>query len=174
MIIEELTPESLAAALPALSELLRACVADGASIGFLHPMPCREAEAFWQGLEDSLRDGSRRVLVAREEGQLLGTGALVLARLPNGRHRAEVSKLMVHPRARRKGIARALLTMLEALAREEERNLLVLDTKAGDAGEPLYRQAGWTEAGTIPGYALASGGGADATVFYYKMLPGGE
>jgi len=174
MIIEELTSERLAAALPDLAELLRACVADGASIGFLHPMPPGQAEAFWHGLEGSLRGGSRRLLVAWEEGRLLGTGALALAGLPNGRHRAEVSKLMVHPTARRKGIARALLAALEGLAAEEGRSLLVLDTKAGDAGEPLYRQAGWTEAGTIPGYALASGGGADATVFYYKMLLGGE
>ncbi|MFC4168824.1 GNAT family N-acetyltransferase [Teichococcus aestuarii] len=168
--IEELTADTLPAALPELAALLEACVADGASIGFLHPMPAGEAAAWWRGLEGSLRDGSRRVLVARRAGRIAGTGALALAGLPNGRHRAEVSKLMVHPEMRRQGIARVLMLALEDVARAEERPLLVLDTKAGDAGEPLYRALGWREAGSIPGYALRSGGGADATVFYYKTL----
>ncbi|PHK94758.1 GNAT family N-acetyltransferase [Pseudoroseomonas rhizosphaerae] len=168
--IEELTAKALAAALPELAALLEACVADGASIGFLHPMPPGEAEGWWRGLEGSLCDGSRRVLVARQEGRILGTGALALAGLPNGRHRAEVSKLMVHPAARRRGIARALMLALEGIAAAEGRTLLVLDTKTGDAGEPLYRGLGWREAGAIPGYALRSGGGVDATMFYYKAL----
>lgn len=168
--IETLTAEALPAALPELAALLEDCVADGASIGFLHPMPAGEAAAWWRGLEASLRDGSRRVLVLRREGRIVGTGALALAGLPNGRHRAEVSKLMVHPTMRRQGLARALMLALEAAARAESRPLLVLDTKQGDAGEPLYRALGWREAGSIPGYALRSGGGEDATVFYYKRL----
>lgn len=168
--IEELTADTLPDALPELAALLEACVAAGASIGFLHPMPEGEAAAWWRGLEGSLRDGSRRVLLLRREGRLVGTGALALAGLPNGRHRAEISKLMVHPDARRQGIARALMLALEAVAAAEARPLLVLDTKAGDAGEPLYRSLGWREAGSIPGYALRSGGGEDATVFYYKRV----
>ncbi|WP_159997485.1 N-acetyltransferase [Roseomonas sp. 18066] len=171
MIIEELTAEGLPAALPQLAALLEACVAAGASIGFLHPMAEGEAAAWWRGLNDSLRDGSRRVLLARDGDRILGTGALALAGLPNGRHRAEVSKLMVHPEARRQGIARQVLAALDEIAWEEDRSLLVLDTRAGDAGEPLYRSLGWIEAGSIPGYALASEGPADATVFYWRALP---
>ncbi|MCQ4159405.1 GNAT family N-acetyltransferase [Roseomonas sp. GC11] len=170
MVIEELTADTLPTALPELAALLEDCVAAGASIGFLHPMAEGEAAAWWSGLEGSLREGSRRVLVARREGRILGTGALALAGLPNGRHRAEVSKVMVHPGARRQGVARAILSGLYRLALAEGRHLLVLDTRAGDAGEPLYRADGWQEAGTIPGYALASEGGTDPTVFYYKTL----
>ncbi|ONG54971.1 hypothetical protein BKE38_09570 [Pseudoroseomonas deserti] len=171
MIIEELTAEGLPAALPQLAALLEACVAAGASIGFLHPMAPGEAADWWRGLEGSLRDGSRRVLLARNGEEIVGTGSLALAGLPNGRHRAEVAKLMVHPEARRQGIARRILGALDGVAREEGRHLLVLDTRAGDSGEPLYRSLGWVEAGSIPGYALASEGPADATVFYYRALP---
>lgn len=172
MILEELTAATLPAALPELAALLEACVAAGASIGFLHPMAPGEAAAWWQGLDGALRDGSRRVLLARDEaGRILGTGSLALAGLPNGRHRAEVAKLMVHPAARRQGVARQLLAALDEVALQEGRSLLVLDTRAGDAGEPLYRSLGWVEAGTIPGYALASEGGTDPTVFYYRALP---
>jgi ribosomal protein S18 acetylase RimI-like enzyme len=48
----------------------------------------------------------------------------------------------------------------------------VLDTRAGDDGERLYRQIGYREAGRIPGYALNAGGGRDATVLFYRELGG--
>jgi GNAT superfamily N-acetyltransferase len=59
--------------------------------------------------------------------------------MPNQRHRADVSKMMVHPEARRKGIGRRLMVELERIAREERRTLLTLDTRQEIGGEPLYR-----------------------------------
>ncbi|MXP64678.1 GNAT family N-acetyltransferase [Roseomonas sp. M0104] len=172
--IEELTAETLPAAVPALAALLRACVGDGASIGFLLPMREGEAEGFWQGQAAALREGSRRVLVARggasQGGRILGTGALALAGMPNGRHRAEISKVMVHPEARRQGIGRAVMLALEALARDLGRPMLVLDTRSGDAGEALYRSLGWRPAGQVPGYALDNDGSGVSTTFMYKRL----
>ncbi|MDJ0387783.1 GNAT family N-acetyltransferase [Roseomonas sp. E05] len=168
--IEELTAETLPAAVPELAALLRACVGDGASIGFLLPMRAGEAEAFWRGQEAALREGSRRVLVARQGGRILGTGALALAGMPNGRHRAEVSKVMVHPEARRQGIGRAIMLALEGLARDLRRPLLVLDTRSGDAGEALYRSLGWRPAGQVPGYALDNDGSGVSTTFMYRRL----
>jgi acetyltransferase len=167
--IQELFADALPAALPELAEMLQACVADGASIGFLPPLAAGDAAAFWQGLRPSLSDGSRRTLVARREGRIVGTGSLVPAGLPNGRHRAEISKLMVHPAARRLGIGRALMQALEAMAARDGRWLLVLDTLSGDAGEALYRSLGWQEAGQIPDFALVPGG-TGATTYMFKRL----
>ena len=59
---------------------------------------------------------------------------------------------------------------VEALAREQGRTLLVLDTREGDAAELLYRKLGYTAAGVIPGYARSAGGSLDGSVFYYKQL----
>jgi GNAT superfamily N-acetyltransferase len=89
---------------------------------------------------------------------------------PNGSHRAEVQKLIVARPFRGQGIGAALMTAVEAAAREAGRWLLVLDTRQGDTAERLYRRLGWVEAGVIPDFALNSEGTADATVVFYKRL----
>ena len=78
------------------------------------------------------------------------SGRAYLSGLPT----AEVQKLLVHPAARRRGLARALMLRAQQEAARAGRNLLTLDTRAGDAAENLYRAMGWQEAGRIPGYAL--------------------
>jgi ribosomal protein S18 acetylase RimI-like enzyme len=101
----------------------------------------------------------------------VGTVQLLLAMPDNGRHRAEVVKLMVHPDARRRGIARSLMQQVQQSALEQHRHLLVLDTLTGDTAEGMYRLLGFQLAGSIPQYALASNGSAlDATSYMYKLL----
>ena len=155
-----------------LVALLRNVVDDGASIGFLPPLDAEEARAYWQGVIEDLRRGPRVLLVARVAGALVGSVQLDPATRPNGRHRAEVQKLMVHSAARRNGVGRALVAAVEEVARELGRSLLVLDTRRGDVAEHLYRNAGYVQAGIIPNYAL-SPTGADDTVLFYKLLPEG-
>ena len=79
-----------------------------------------------------------------------------------------VTKLLVDPAFRRRGIGRALMLRVEQAARGIGRRLLVLDTRAGDDGERLYRSLGWQEAGIIPGYAMEAGGGLSDTVLFWK------
>ena len=150
-----------------LVDVLVACVDDGASIGFLPPLDPTEAEAYWLGVP---KPGVVLLVAHDDAGAIVGTVQLHLESRPDGRHRAEVAKLMVHPRARRRGIARRLMHEAEAIARAEDRTLLVLDTRAGDPSNDLYRSLGWVEAGRIPGYAISATGSRDATVIYYKEL----
>jgi ribosomal protein S18 acetylase RimI-like enzyme len=101
----------------------------------------------------------------------VGTVQLDLATPPNQRHRAEVLKLLVHPSARGLGIARALMVALEAVAREEARSLLTLDTWTGSAAEQLYRSLGYLVVGIIPRYARGSvTPELEAATFMYKEL----
>ena len=172
--IEELDEAGALQALEELAAVLRACVDDGASIGFVQPFGLDEARAFWAGrVIPAVARGERRLLVAREDGRVLGTVQLDLATMPNQRHRAEVSKLMVRPDGRRKGVARALMAAVEAVAVEEGRWLLTLDTRSGDSAEPLYRSMGFEVAGEIPLYAHAPEAARyDATTYMFKMLSG--
>ncbi|WP_042790179.1 hypothetical protein, partial [Serratia marcescens] len=80
-----------------LAEMLHASVAHGASIGFVMPFTLTQAQAFWQGLLPAIARGERAMLVALANGRPVGTVQLLLAMPDNGRHRAEVVKLMVHP-----------------------------------------------------------------------------
>jgi len=143
----------------------------GASVGFLPPLDPAEAARYWQGVETAIENGARLLWVAREaNGGITGTVQLDLETRPNGRHRAEVMKLMVLGLHRRRGIGRALMRAAEEEAGRLGRTTLVLDTRAGDPSEQLYRSMGWTQAGVIPRYARSAGGALDATAFYWKLL----
>ena len=98
----------------ALAELLVDCVAGGASVGFLDPLDVADARAWWAG---TLPDPRAMTWVGRDDqGRIVGTVRLVLAGLPNARHRAEVSKLLVHRSARGRGAATVLMSIVEDAA----------------------------------------------------------
>jgi ribosomal protein S18 acetylase RimI-like enzyme len=161
-----LTPADL----DALAETLMQSVALGASIGFILPFGFVQAQAFWQKLLPAFERGEKRLLVARVAGKIAGTVQLVVEQPANGIHRGDVVKLMVHPDGRRKGIARQLMTAVEALAREEGKTLLVLDTVTGSPAQTLYENLGFTLSGTIPHYAMSTQGMLESTSVMYKVL----
>jgi len=170
--ISELDAAGLLADADQLAEVLRACVLAGASVGFELPFPQEEARAFWLGLHGAVERGERRLFVMRgADGRIDGTLQLVVAGLPNGRHRAELSKMLVHPRARRQGLAQALVRQAEALARSLGRTLIVLDTCSGEPAEGMYLKLGYERCGEIPQYATMPDGRLGATTFMYKLLP---
>ena len=170
MTIETLDPQGRRRHRQALAALLVDAVDSGASIGFLPPLGSDEAAEYWESVAAAVREGSRLLLIAREDDRPVGTVQLALAMRANGRHRAEVIRLMVHRAARRQGIGRALMLAVEAEARWLGRTTLVLDTRQGDPSETLYRTLGWTLAGSIPRYARSADGALHTTAVYYKLL----
>jgi len=155
-----------------LAEVLRAVVYDGAGVSFVVPFSLEEAREFWVSkVLPGVRAGTRHVLLARTDGRIVGTVQIDLAAPPNQRHRADVLKLLVHPDARRQGIARALMLALEPLARSAGRTLLTLDTWTGGHAEVLYRSLGYVTVGVIPRYARGSLTPAlEPATFMYKEL----
>ena len=163
---------SLDADLDMLADVLHQVVHNGAGVSFIVPFSLDEARAFWiDKVLPGVRDGSRCVLVARARARIVGTVQFDRAWPPNQQHRAEVAKLLVHPEARRRGVARALMVALEALARAEGRTLLTLDTWTGGHAESLYRSLGYFEVGVIPRYARGSlTPDLEPTTIMYKEL----
>jgi len=163
---------SLDGDIDALSDILHAVVHDGAGVSFVVPFSIDEARAFWvEKVLPGVRSGTKRVLVARAGGRIVGTVQIDLSVPPNQVHRAEVLKLLVHPSARRHGIARALMIALEEVARAEQRTLLTLDTWTGSAAEGLYRSLGYVTVGVIPRYARGSlTPDLEPATFMYKEL----
>jgi GNAT superfamily N-acetyltransferase len=135
----------------------------------MHPLPLSKALSFWQDLADDVRSGARALLIAEDVAGIVGTVQVVLSQPENQPHRADVSKMLVHRRARRLGIGAALLRAAEDAARQSGKTLLVLDTASDDA-ERLYARLGWRLAGTIPDYALLPQGGLCSTRLYYRKL----
>jgi GNAT superfamily N-acetyltransferase len=157
-----------------LAEVLIDCVDGGASVSFMWPLSRRKALDFWERVIESAARGERALLVAEDAaGEVQGT-VQVLFELPeNQPHRCEVAKMLVHRRARRRGVGAALMMAAEAAARSAGRSLLVLDTVTGADGDRLYTRLGWQRVGVIPGYALWPRGGRCDTTFFYKVIAAG-
>jgi len=172
MEISKLAPAEFAKELPGLTALLHACVMDGASIGFILPFTMAEAESFWRDkVFPAVAQGTRIVLVKHLNGETVGTVQLDYDTPGNQLHRAEVRKLLVHPKFRRRGIAKILMAEIEALAGGLGRSLITLDTRTGDSAEPLYSGLGYQIAGVIPGYCRDTlSDRMDATTVMYKNL----
>ncbi|MYM56122.1 GNAT family N-acetyltransferase [Thalassovita mangrovi] len=170
--IQRWTAPDLQNGADALARILHGCVHDGASVGFILPHPLGEALEFWRSdILDQVRQGHRLLLVAQDDGVVVGTVSLVTASPANQPHRAEISKLLVHPDHRRKGIAKRLMRAAEQAAVDAGKSLLTLDTRSGDSAEPLYASLGFETAGVIPGYCLdVTGQRFDSTTYMYKHL----
>jgi ribosomal protein S18 acetylase RimI-like enzyme len=170
---EVLTDPVLNAELVELGEVLHAVVHAGAGVSFVVPFSPEEACAFWRDqVLPAARAGTRRVLVARAAGRIVGTVQIDLRVPPNQQHRAEVAKLLVHPAFRRRGAARALMLALELVARAAGRSLLTLDTWTGQGAEQLYRSLGYVTVGVIPRFARGSmTSELEPTTIMYKELP---
>src|SRR6478672_5455496 len=151
--IEALPRPILESDIVALAQVLIDAVESGASVSFLAPPSPEDAQQWWR---DTVASADRHAafIVARDEQGIVGTVQLHPAGALNQPHRAEIAKLLVHRRARRRGVGRALMDYAEASAHRAGFTLLTLDTKRGDAAERLYEGSGWLRAGIIPGYAL--------------------
>jgi GNAT superfamily N-acetyltransferase len=154
-----------------LAEVLIDCVDGGASVSFMSPLALEKAVAFWRGVSESAANGERVLLVAEDSAGIVGTVQLILDQPENQPHRADLAKMLVHRRARRRGAGAAILRAAEETARALGKTLLVLDTASADAAR-LYARQGWVRVGVIPGYALwPTGGLCDTTLFYRVLAP---
>jgi GNAT superfamily N-acetyltransferase len=168
--IRALSPAETEAAAPALAAVLLDCVAGGASVSFMADLTAEQAQAFWLGVARDAEADGRAVLVAEDGAGIVGVVEVVPAWADNQPHRADIAKMLVHRRARRRGLAEALLRAAEAAAADMAKTVLVLDTVTGGDAERLYARAGWIKVGVIPDYALFPDGRfCDTTVFYKRV-----
>ncbi|WP_069306868.1 GNAT family N-acetyltransferase [Methylobrevis pamukkalensis] len=170
IVVTELRGAEARERLADLAAVLADAVAGGASVNFMAGLDAERAAAFWQGQFPRIDDGSRRLFVALVGGRVVGTVVLSLAPQPNAPHRADIGKMLVHSSMRRRGLGRRLLATAEEAALAAGRTLLMLDTETGSAGEALYRGAGWTAFGVVPGHSFRPHGVLAPTTFFYKWL----
>ena len=169
--IKSLTREDILTHIDALAGILENCVNGGASVSFMFPFSLEKGRSFWRGIAESVGRNERLVLACVDpQDGIIGTVQLITDQPENQPHRADVAKLLVHEKARRKGAAMALMEALEVQARARGISVLVLDTSAGSGAETFYQRAGWQKVGEIPRYALMPDGAMTATSVFYKFL----
>jgi GNAT superfamily N-acetyltransferase len=155
---------------PALARVLMACVADGAALGFRPPLAVGRARAVWRGVSGGVGRGEVLLVAAWCEGQLVGAVCVDLATDDSRPHRAELTRWMVHPAARRQGVGRALLARAEAEAAAAGRRLLTLAAPEGGAAAALAQTAGWWPCGRIDGDFLDATGLPAASLLFARRI----
>ena len=153
-----------------LADVLIDCVDGGASVTFMSPLDRHRAVEFWRRVAQGVETGERAILVATDASGVCGTVQLVLGLPENQPHRADIAKMLVHRRARRRGLGAALMRAAEATARECGKTLLVLDAVTDGDAARLYERLGWIRVGDIPDYALYPQGGLCSTTVYYRKI----
>ena len=168
--IRRLEGDDLRGQLDGLAAVLHDCVESGASVSYMAPFSHDDARRAFEGFAADVEEGSRVLLAAFDDGEVVGTVQIVHAWPPNQPHRAEIAKLLVRRSARRRGIAWQLMEHAERVARAQGKTLLVLDTVTGDPAEFLYERMGWNKLGVIPNYALYPDGRPCDTTVFWKSL----
>jgi GNAT superfamily N-acetyltransferase len=169
--IRRVGAEEAAACVEGLADVLIDCVEGGASVSFMLPLAREKALRFWRTVLDGVARNERVVLIAEDrKGEIVGTVQLIMALPENQPHRGEIAKMLVHRKARRRGIAQRLMAAIDEEARAEGKTVLVLDTVTGGDAERLYERVGWQRVGVVPKYALMPDGEFCATTFFFKHL----
>jgi GNAT superfamily N-acetyltransferase len=153
-----------------LADVLVDCVDGGASVSFMLPLTRERALAFWNKVAAGAAAGERVVLIAEDGHGICGTVQLIVDLPENQPHRADVVKMLVHRRARRRGLGEALMRAAEVEAKKRGRTLLVLDAVTGGDAARLYEKLGWIKVGDVPRFALMPDGRECGTTYYYRDL----
>jgi predicted N-acetyltransferase YhbS len=77
-------------------------------VSFLAPLSLADAEAWWRATIAKAHPRAA-FLVARDDQGIVGTEQFHPAWAPNQPYRADVAKLIVHHRGRRRGLGRTLM-----------------------------------------------------------------
>jgi GNAT superfamily N-acetyltransferase len=170
VVYEALTADTFELAVPELGEVLADAVDSGSSVNFLRPLPPSKAAAWWAARAGEVARDDFRPVVARVDGRIVGCAVLIPSRKQNSPHRAEVVKVLVDRRARRRGVGSGLMAAIETLALADGRWLLLLDTTTGSDADRMYRRLGWVPFGEVPNHALTANGVLSDTTWFYKDL----
>ena len=117
MEIVELSADEVRAAADELAQLLLDAHASNMALGLRGPLTREHARETWLDTAGRLDPERRVLLVALEDGVVVGTVQVVRADAENGQHRAEIVRLAVRGDRRGGGIGKALLEAAAERAR---------------------------------------------------------
>lgn len=168
--IEVIDPADFPALCGRLGELSADAAASGPGLDFRLPFSPADGAAWWQARIDDVTTGRRIVLVARDQGEVVGTVSVNPAQARNQPHRAELDKLMVSSTDRHRGVATRLMAAAATAARARGLSLLTLGCVAGGTQQDFYEALGYTAVGTIPNFSLSPTGRPQGMTTLYQQL----
>ena len=166
----DLLTDATPAVRAAVHRVLTAVVALGGAVGWTHvPAPTETDD--WLDAELALAAAGRGGVCLVSVGgrvEALGVwGAYTPAVIAQN---AEIRKVMVHPDARGRGLAREVMRALTASARDAGIEVLLLDARGNNhAAHALYQSLGWTEYGRIPNFIAIGEDRWDRVCYYLEL-----
>jgi ribosomal protein S18 acetylase RimI-like enzyme len=168
--IVELDADAVDAHLDELAQLLLDAHASNMALGLASPLTRERAREAYRQTAARLAPGARVLLGALDGDTVIGAVHIARAEAENGRHRAEIQRLVVSAGRRGAGIGRELLEAAVERARAMGLGLLWLTTHEGTGADEAYQRLGWTRLGVIPDYATLPDGSLAGNAYYYLRL----
>jgi len=168
--IEELDADAVRDRSGELARLLLDAHASGMALGLAAPLTTEGAQEAYVRAAERLEPGERILLAALDGDELVGAVQLDRAQAPNGRHRAELRRLVVRDDRRGAGIGRALVEAAVDRARAAGLLLVWLTTHDGTVADRFYERLGWTRSGVIEDWARLPDGTLTGNAFFYLRL----
>lgn len=137
--------------------LINCSVADGGTLGYEHPMNADDESRFIAGLREDLSSGRTRLLLGRADFGPAFMAQVHLNRMANCRHRAELSKGVVHPAYRGMNLVKTAFEEIVLLAESLGIQQLTLDVREGTRAHRLWQLFGFETYGVLEDYARAGG-----------------
>ncbi|SOZ97855.1 putative acetyl-transferase [Cupriavidus taiwanensis] len=138
-------------------ELVEGTTLEGAMLGYAERMSSGEAEAFIAELRYRIAKGDSLALVGVAGSKLVFFCMMTRSPMPNCRHRAELSKGVVHPEYRGQNIIpnafRKIVLKAESLGIEQ----LIIDVREGSRAHLLWQRFGFKSYGVLDDYARVGG-----------------
>ncbi len=170
--IRQLSTLEFVALLPDLIDLLLETVNGVSPLGFRAPITHDVVRDYWISLIPELEAGSRVVLIAGHHNTVVGSGQLALSQRADSPHSAQLERLFVERASRGHGVGRTILQALHSVARQNDRTLILVNTRRGEPAEGFYKRLGYREMGVIPGWTIgAEGERPDHVTLYEELSP---
>jgi ribosomal protein S18 acetylase RimI-like enzyme len=152
----------------AVHALVAAVAATHGAVGWLE-VPDRPEVDAWL---DTAVAGSR-VVAAYDGPALLGLGTWARHSYAVLRHNAEIRKVMTHPEARGRGVARAVTSALVEDARAAGVEVVTIDCRGNNHGAlALYAGLGFVPTGRRPDYIAVGDERFDQVLLHLDLRPG--
>ena len=141
----------------AVVSLVDCASSDGGPLGYAQPMSPDEADVFITGLKRRVTTGEAHVLLGRAGVQLAFLGVLTCNGMTNCRHRAELSKGVVHPEFRGRRFVQLAFQEMVRRAADLGVDQFVLDVREGSRAHVLWQRFGFESYGILNDYARIGG-----------------
>lgn len=137
----------------AIVSLVDCATRDGGTLGYVRPMARDEADSFLANLQRRTLVGESHVLLGHLGSVPACLAVLTQNGMHNCRHRAEISKGVVHPMFRGRHLVEVMFRECVDRAESLDIEQFVLDVREGSRAHALWQQFGFTTYGILDDYA---------------------